>query len=97
MIESWRIEYNSERSHSSLDYLTPEWFARAHGVTRHLSRTLAAFQKLNVPQSPTRLVRMEQNQRPTLSSMNLRSLWDCLSVCSMHQAAYRDHSARTPP
>ena len=30
LIESWRIEYNAERPHGSLDYLTPERFARAH-------------------------------------------------------------------
>jgi putative transposase len=27
-IEAWRVEYNSERPHSSLDYRTPEEFAR---------------------------------------------------------------------
>jgi putative transposase len=27
LIESWRIDYNTERPHSSLDYLTPEEFA----------------------------------------------------------------------
>ena len=30
MIEAWRIEYNVERPHSSLSYLTPEQFAIAH-------------------------------------------------------------------
>jgi putative transposase len=30
MIEAWRIEYNVERPHSSLGYLTPEQFAFAH-------------------------------------------------------------------
>jgi putative transposase len=30
LIESWRIEYNTERPHSSLGYLTPEQFAQAH-------------------------------------------------------------------
>lgn len=29
--ELWRIEYNTERSHSSLDDLTPEQFANAAG------------------------------------------------------------------
>jgi putative transposase len=30
LIESWRIEYKTERPHSSLGYLTPEQFAQAH-------------------------------------------------------------------
>jgi len=30
MIEAWRIEYNTERPHSSLDELTPEEFRHAH-------------------------------------------------------------------
>ncbi|MBO3034991.1 IS3 family transposase, partial [Burkholderia pseudomallei] len=30
LIEEWRIEYNTERPHSSLGYLTPAQFARAH-------------------------------------------------------------------
>ena len=30
MIEAWRVEYNVERPHSSLGYLTPEQFAIAH-------------------------------------------------------------------
>ncbi|HEX7908980.1 MAG TPA: IS3 family transposase [Paraburkholderia sp.] len=30
LIEEWRIEYNTERPHSSLGYLTPSQFARAH-------------------------------------------------------------------
>ncbi|MBR7964502.1 transposase [Burkholderia vietnamiensis] len=29
LIEEWRIEYNTERPHSSLSYLTPAQFARA--------------------------------------------------------------------
>jgi putative transposase len=33
VIESWRIEYNTERPHSSLGDLTPEQFAK-NGVTR---------------------------------------------------------------
>ena len=32
LIEEWRIEYNTERPHSSLGYLTPAQFARAHGA-----------------------------------------------------------------
>ena len=28
-IESWRQEYNADRPHSSLDYRTPEEFAKA--------------------------------------------------------------------
>jgi hypothetical protein len=34
LIESWRIEYNAERPHSSLGYLTPGQFARAHEAAR---------------------------------------------------------------
>ncbi|MBO7881510.1 integrase core domain-containing protein [Burkholderia pseudomallei] len=30
LIEEWRIEYNTERPHSSLGYLTRAQFARAH-------------------------------------------------------------------
>lgn len=30
LIESWRIEYNTKRPHSSLGYLTPLQFAQAH-------------------------------------------------------------------
>jgi allophanate hydrolase subunit 2 len=30
VIEAWRIEYNTERPHSSLDDLTPEEFRDAH-------------------------------------------------------------------
>lgn len=36
LIESWRIEYNTERPHSSLGYLTPEQFARAHETQQFL-------------------------------------------------------------
>lgn len=42
LIESWRIEYSTERPHSSLGYLTSEQFALAHEATRQfLTRTLA--------------------------------------------------------
>jgi putative transposase len=30
LIEEWRIEYNTERTHSSLGYLTPARFAQGH-------------------------------------------------------------------
>ncbi|WP_373558511.1 integrase core domain-containing protein [Burkholderia sp. FL-7-2-10-S1-D7] len=30
LIEEWSIEYNTERPHSSLGYLTPVQFAQAH-------------------------------------------------------------------
>ncbi|MCY1200642.1 Integrase core domain protein [compost metagenome] len=30
MIEDWRVEYNTERPHSVLGYLTPEQFAQTH-------------------------------------------------------------------
>ncbi|MFC0691894.1 integrase core domain-containing protein [Paraburkholderia humisilvae] len=33
LIEDWRIEYNTERPHSSLGYLAPEQFARVHEAT----------------------------------------------------------------
>ncbi|WP_332608957.1 integrase core domain-containing protein [Achromobacter sp. ESBL13] len=31
LIEDWRVEYNTERPHSALEYLTPEQFARRIG------------------------------------------------------------------
>lgn len=34
-IESWRIDYNQERPHSSLDYMAPEEFARSRAEIRH--------------------------------------------------------------
>lgn len=34
LIEEWRIEYNTKRPHSSLSYLTPMQFARAHDAKR---------------------------------------------------------------
>jgi putative transposase len=34
IIERWRIDYNSERPHSSLGYLTPEEFIRQESATR---------------------------------------------------------------
>ena len=37
LIESWRIEYNTERPHSSLGYLTPGHFARAHEMQQFLT------------------------------------------------------------
>jgi putative transposase len=41
LIEQWRIEYNTERPHSSLGYLAPVQFAPAH-VARYASSPLAA-------------------------------------------------------
>jgi putative transposase len=37
-IEAWRIEYNTERPHSSLDDLTPEEFREAHASRRSADR-----------------------------------------------------------
>jgi len=37
-IEAWRIEYNTERTHSSLDDLTPEEFKEAHASRRSADR-----------------------------------------------------------
>lgn len=34
LIEDWRVEYNTERPHSALGYLTPEQFAQAHRQQR---------------------------------------------------------------
>ena len=42
IIEAWRIEYNTERPHSSLDDLTPEQFARNSIVTTEAAITLIA-------------------------------------------------------
>ncbi|WP_373832369.1 IS3 family transposase, partial [Delftia acidovorans] len=37
LIEDWRVEYNTERPHSALGYLTPEQFAQAHRQQRFLT------------------------------------------------------------
>lgn len=37
LIEDWRVEYNTERPHSALEYLTPEQFALAHRQQRFLT------------------------------------------------------------
>lgn len=37
LIESWRVEYNTERPHNALGYLTPEQFAKARHEGRFLS------------------------------------------------------------
>jgi putative transposase len=37
LVEEWRLEYNTERPHSSLGYLTPGQFAQAHEVQRFLT------------------------------------------------------------
>jgi len=37
LIEDWRVEYNTERPHSALRYLTPEQFVRAHRKQRFLT------------------------------------------------------------
>ncbi|WP_418628577.1 integrase core domain-containing protein [Achromobacter dolens] len=34
LIEDWRVEYNTERPHSALGYLTPEQFAQARRQQR---------------------------------------------------------------
>jgi putative transposase len=35
-IEAWRVEYNTERAHSSLGDLTPEEFRHAHASEKSL-------------------------------------------------------------
>jgi transposase InsO family protein len=37
-IEAWRVEYNTERRHSSLDDQTPEGFREAHASRRSADR-----------------------------------------------------------
>ncbi|OJB29176.1 integrase [Burkholderia ubonensis] len=37
LIEEWRNEYNTERPHSSLGYLTPRQFAQAHEAKQFLT------------------------------------------------------------
>jgi putative transposase len=44
-IEAWRIEYNTERTHSSLDDLTPEEFREAHASRRSADRVRKPFEK----------------------------------------------------
>ena len=41
VIENWRMEYNTERPHSSLHNLTPEQFAR-NGLSRDSQVTISA-------------------------------------------------------
>ncbi len=44
VIEPWRIEYNQERAHSSLDYMTPSEFAAHY---RNSSRPTASLRHGN--------------------------------------------------
>jgi putative transposase len=44
-IEAWRIEYNTERSHSSLGDLTPEEFRAAHASRRSADRVRETLEK----------------------------------------------------
>ena len=52
IIEAWRIDYNTVRPHSSLDYLTPEEFAAGHIPTQEAAELISilndAFQDLPV-------------------------------------------------
>lgn len=43
IIEAWRIDYNRQRPHSSLGYLTPEEFSRATTVRQIQPRRLAGL------------------------------------------------------
>ena len=45
-IETWRIEYNTERTHSSLDDLTPEEFKEAHASRRSADRVRKNLENL---------------------------------------------------
>jgi putative transposase len=45
-IEAWRIEYNTERPHSSLDDLTPEEFRDAHASRRSADRVRANLKNI---------------------------------------------------
>jgi putative transposase len=45
-IEAWRIEYNTERTHSSLNDLTPEEFKAAHASRRSADRVRKPFEKV---------------------------------------------------
>ena len=42
IIEAWRIEYNTERPHSSLANLTPEEFVKSDSASRKPKISLAA-------------------------------------------------------
>ncbi len=45
VIEAWRVEYNTERTHSSLDDLTPEEFKAAHASRRSAERVRENLEK----------------------------------------------------
>ena len=45
-IEAWRIEYNTERTHSSLNDLTPEEFKEAHASRRSADRVRKPLEKV---------------------------------------------------
>jgi hypothetical protein len=58
LIEGWRIEYKTERPHSSLGYLTPEQFALTHEVKTFQPETrirASRFGSSNTPISRTEL------------------------------------------
>jgi hypothetical protein len=48
-IEQWRIQYNRERPHSSLGYLTPEEFAAAADQTRSENAARTAWPADSAP------------------------------------------------
>jgi putative transposase len=54
-IEAWRIEYNTERTHSSLNDLTPEEFRAAHASDqRHFgSVSVKAKNPVSLPPDST--------------------------------------------
>ena len=52
IIEEWRIDYNTERPHSSLGYLTPEEFLKQENekITAIAPKESASFVKLTMVQ-----------------------------------------------
>jgi Integrase core domain len=68
ILESWRVEYNEKRPHSSLSYQTPEEFAR-----RTKFGFLPASFRPNLPTSTARDL-MESNNRQNYT-FNLSSFW----------------------
>ena len=70
-IEQWRIQYNRERPHSSLGYLTPEEFAAAAEQTRSESAARTAWPADSAPAGAVQRASVS-NPKPDSFSSALR-------------------------